>query len=205
MKIQHRSIVAFAAIPFFVAGCGGFSGSTAPAGPKVISLWTTTSTPDGSEYKQVDRLARPAVNEVFATVAGNQHEINDLAIPTEDATNLGPEIVDFMTNTAGRSPAIANFVKSVLVPDVLKFDLNSNDAASYLGFETGGATGGKFGGRKLDDDVIDISLGVIFGGTVPALGLAAEDGKEIPTLTSDHVDASGKHFTSTFPYIGRPN
>lgn len=35
-------------------------------------------------------------------------------------------------------------------------------------------------GTDLTDDVMDTSLGVIFGNTVPALGLAAADGKEIP-------------------------
>ena len=83
-------------------------------------------------------------------------------------------------------------------------DLNQTDSAAYLGSETGGATGGKFGGRKLTDDVADISLGVVFGKTVSALGLAPADGKDIPTLTSDHVGAEGKHFTATFPYLGAP-
>jgi hypothetical protein len=95
---------------------------------------------------------------------------------------------------------------AVLVPDVLVADLTqpTSEAAAYLGSETGGATGGKFGGRKLQDDVVDISLGVIFGTTVSALGLAPDDGKAIPTLVSDNVDASAKHYTSTFPYLGAP-
>ena len=156
-----------------------------------------------TQYTQIDRLARPAVNEVFATVAGGRHQNNNMVAPKDDSANIATDIKSFMKSPAGRSDAIANVVVSVLVPDVLVADLSETKAA-YLGVETGGATGGKFGGRALSDDVVDTSLGVIFGNTVPALGLAPEDNAEIPALTSDHVDASGKHFTSTFPYLGAP-
>jgi hypothetical protein len=94
-------------------------------------------------------------------------------------------------------------MKAVLVPDVLRADLSQSTAA-YLGAETNGATGGKFGGRALRDDVIDISLGAIFGNTIPALGLTPDDGNEIPTLTSDNVGPGGKHFLPSFPYLGNP-
>jgi hypothetical protein len=156
--------------------------------------------PNTRVYQQIDRLARPAVNEVFATVAANRHKGNNEIAPTGDATQLKNDIEDFMTNTAGRSAAITSVVSSVLVPDVLVADLSKTGPAAYLGVETAGA----FGGRKLTDDVVDTSLGVIFGTTVSALGLAPDDGKAIPTLVSDNVDASAKHFTATFPYLGSP-
>jgi hypothetical protein len=177
-----------------------------PRGPgsKVIGVWCTTSVPTGNIWRQMDRLARPAINELFATVANDQHKQNDEISPSQDKAYLKPEINNFMVNVAGRSQAIANVVTAVTVPDVLKADLSSFDQASYLGYETGGATGGKFGGRALGNDVIDISLGIVFGNVIPSLGLAPDDGNEIPTLTSDHVDASGKHFLSTFPYLGNP-
>ena len=164
----------------------------------------SSSTSKIETFQQVDRLSRPAVNEVFASVAGDRHKINNEITPSQDSTQLANDIQNFMTNTAGRSQATTDVVKAVLVPDVMVADLNQTDSAAYLGSETGGATGGKFGGRKLTDDVVDISLGVVFGTTVFALGLAPNDGKAILTLTSDNVGASGKHFTSTFPYLGEP-
>lgn len=169
---------------FALAGCGGDNNNSSGV----------------QTYTQVDRLARPAVNEVFATVANNRHAINDTDSPTNDQNQLANDIQSFMVGTAGRSQAITDVVKAVLVPDVMVADLSKSGSAAYLGSETAGG----FGGRALTDDVVDISLGVIFGNTVPALGLAADDGKEIPTLTSDNVDASGKHFQSTFPYLGAP-
>jgi hypothetical protein len=114
------------------------------------------------------------------------------------------DIESFMVFPAGRSEAIRNVIKAVLVPDVMKADLYSRDNASYLGFETGGATGGKFGGRALTDDVVDLSLGVVFGTIISDLGLAPADGNQIPSLTSDNVGPEGKHFLPTFPYLGDP-
>ncbi len=169
---------------FLVVGCGGSSNGK-------------------SEFTQVDRLARPAVNELFATVANNRHQTNNMIAPKDDASEIANDIQFFMTNVAGRSQATTDVVKAVLVPDVLVADMSQSTAA-YLGVETGGATGGTFGGRKLTDDVIDISLGAVFGNTVSALSLAPDDGNEIATLTSDNTDASGKHFSSTFPYLGPP-
>jgi hypothetical protein len=169
----------------------------------VIGVWATTNVLNGSGFRQMDRLARPAVNEVFATVANDRHKMNDLSQPSQDKDILANDIQGFMTGVAGRSQAITDVVKAVLIPDVIKADLNANGTA-YLGVETGGATGGKFGGRALKDDVVDTSLGVIFGNTVSALKLAPDDNKEIPTLTSDHVGADGKHFSSSFPYLGSP-
>ena len=187
-----------------LVGCGGSNGTVTPVTGTTIGLWCTTSVKSGSVFVQRDRLANPAVNELFGTVANNQHKINDEASPDQDFLNLKGQINNFMVNVAGRSQATSNVVTSVLIPDTMKADLTQTGGASYLGFETNGATGFKFGGRALSDDVIDISLGIVFGNTVSALGLAPDDGNEIPTLTSDHVDASGKHFIGTFPYLGPP-
>lgn len=189
-----------------LSGCGGSGSNSNPAKPLgVVALWTTTSVPTGGgNYQQMDRLARPVVNEVFATVANNRHKINDEDSPSNDKNELKNDIDSFLTAPAGRSAATRAVIESVLVPDVLKADLSKGGSAAYLGVETGGATGGKFGGRKLTDDVVDTSLGIVFGNTVSALGLAPDDMAEIPTLTSDHVDDSGKHFIATFPYLGAP-
>ena len=63
--------------------------------------------------------------------------------------------------------------------------------------------------------MVDTDLGVIFGATIPVtLGLAPDDGKEIPALTTDNVRATTapKHFqdgstgflNAQFPYLGAP-
>ena len=178
-----------------LAGCGGGKGS---------NNGINTGINNGQTFAQTDRLARPVVNEVFATFANNRHLINDTDNPTDDKNQLAFDIQSFMTGTAGRSQATTDAVKSVLVPDVMIVDLSQSGPAAYLGSETGGVTGGKFGGRKLTDDVVDTSLGVIFGNTISALGLAPDDKKEIPTLTSDNVGPEAKNYSGTFPYLGNP-
>ncbi len=172
-----------------------------------INLWETTSVPGGApnfQFKQQDRLARPAVNEALATVSQRRHEANNLVNPTDDSGAIKTDILRFMNFPAGRSPAIANVLAAVLVPDVMVADLsNMTDKASYLGVETGGVTGGKFGGRALTDDIIDIDLGAIFGGIIPALKLAPDDGKELPQFATDNI---GPHhdYMNVFPYLGNP-
>jgi hypothetical protein len=90
-------------------------------------------------------------------------------------------------------------------------DLSQRDGASYLGYEvTRALSGGRrssFGGRALTDDVIDISLGIVFGNTIPALGLAPDDGAEKPAFATDNVgyDHSVKKTLAVFPYVGPPN
>ncbi len=112
-----------------------------------------------------------------------------------------------MSTVAGRSPAISNVVTSVLYPNELAADISQPGKAAYLGVETAGATGSKFGGRGLTDDVIDLSLGLVFGNTIPALGLTADDQKENACLITEHV-ASGQGGNQTqknFPYIAAPH
>jgi len=168
-----------------------------------------------ASFRQQERLARPIVNEALATFANNRHRINNLNTPAQDGNEAGDpasgalaqDIETFLTHPQHtRSPQIRAVIRSVLVPDMMIADLSRNDpTAAYLGFETGGATGSRFGGRKLEDDVVDISLGVVFGNTVPALGLAPDDGLEIPTLTSDNVPPSNNKLAPfVFPYLRGP-
>ncbi len=201
-------ILGIAAVSVGFVGCMGNDSSmgggiiTPPPAVKVIGLWTTTGvSAGGGMFRQQDRLANPVVNEVFATFANDRHKINNEIAPAADGTQLANDIQSFMTFPAGRSQAHINVVKAVLVPDTMKADLSQLGAA-YLGVETKGATGGKFGGRKLSDDVVDISLGIVFGTTLSDLGLVPDDGKAIPALTSDNVGAGGKRFGNTFPYVG---
>ncbi len=179
-------------------------------GSSLIHVWATTSIPTSQKrdgkvvYQQIEQLSRPAVKELFETF--NDHSLTNVQSPYFDGY-LHRSIAYFMSNVAGRSPAISNTVASVLWPNEIIADVSQPGPAAYLGTETGGATGGKFGGRGLTDDVIDTSLGVVFGNTIPALGLAPDDGKENDCLTSEHVKSGqGGHQTqSIYPYVTSPH
>jgi len=177
----------------------------AALGGGIIRLWETTSVlATNGTFTQQDRLARPLTNEVLATVSNNRHKINNRNNPTNDKNQLVNDIESFLTFPAGRSREIKDVIKAVLVPDVMIADLSKSGPATYLGVETAGKTGGLFGGRALTDDIIDISLGIVFGTTISDLDLADPDGNEIPSLTSDNVGSGGKQFKSGFPYLGSP-
>ncbi|CAN5272748.1 hypothetical protein BH09BAC6_BH09BAC6_05960 [soil metagenome] len=73
-------------------------------------------------------------------------------------------------------------------------------ATDVLGVSTTGKTTYYDGtnvltGRALSDDVIDVSLILIFGGPT---------GASNPALTSDHVDHNDKVFLTAFPYEAAP-
>jgi hypothetical protein len=169
----------------FNPGNGGGGGSSPP--------------PGAATYQQIELLSRPAVKEVFEAFA--DHDTTNRVEPYSDPTLQGM-ILSF--SELFRSKKTASTLQAVLYPNVMKVDLSQNTTtASYLGYETGGATGSKFGGRALADDVVDISLGALFGNTLSALGLIPDDHKEAPCLTTDNVGYD-KNNTLTFPYVQSP-
>lgn len=180
-----------------------------PGQSPLLHLWTTASTESKTgtgaiAYKQIELLSRPAVKELFETFA--DHARTNVSQPYDDPTIVN-SIAYFMKNVAGRSPAISSVVGGVLYPNELAFDVSQPGNAAYLGVETGGATGSKFGGRGLTDDVITTSLGAVFGNTIPALGLTPDDGKENNCLTNQHV-FSGQGGTQTqaaYPFFAQPH
>lgn len=188
-------LAAAAVVGVIIAGCTsnsvGFNPAPGPSG--------NPGPPGATMYKQIELLSRPAVKEAFEAFAS--HDKTNRSEPYADPT-LKSQIKSFALNF--RSNTTASTLQAVLYPNVMKVDLSQNTTtASYLGAETGGATGSKFGGRALDDDVIDISLGALFGNTLSALGLIPDDRKEAPCLTTDNV-AYDKANTTSFPYVQAP-
>ena len=187
----------FGLIGLALAGAivGGCSSSSPAFNP------TSSGSGNGTTvaYKQIELLSRPAVKEAFEMF--EDHNKTNRSEPYDDPVLKG-QIKSF--SLMYRSKTWADTLQSILYPNVMKADLSQNTTqAAYLGYETGGATGSKFGGRGLDDDVIDISLGAIFGNTLSALGLIPDDKKEIPCLALDNVGYD-KHNTDKFPYIQAP-
>ncbi len=192
------------AVALAVAGCSASSTSGTPS--------------NSTKYQQIERLSRPAIKEAFETFAN--HDTTNRSVPTNDA-ELQNSIATFLGSpgsggVANRSQAISNVIVSILIPDEMKAGLSQTVAGcgtantpcgAYLGVETGGATGSKFGGRWLNDDTIKTSLGIIFGNTVPALGLAPDDDNESWCLTDDNLSNGEGQFQSygnTFPYVNAP-
>jgi Domain of unknown function (DUF4331) len=186
-------LIAIALAGAIVGGCSSTNSSA------LAPISDPTAVQSRTVYKQIELLSRPAVKEAFEMF--EDHNKTNRSEPYNDPVLRG-QIKSFALNF--RSRTWANTLQAVLYPNVMKADLSQDTTkAAYLGYETGGATGSKFGGRALDDDVIDISLTAIFGNTLSALGLIPDDHKEAPCLALDNVPYD-KSNTTTFPYIQAP-
>jgi hypothetical protein len=195
---MKQSIISFLAVYAVIAGatsCG--PGSNA----------ATVQLP--AQYQQIERLARPAIKE--ATEPFARHDATNRSTPYAQPYSsqvLYQDIGSFVTTVGGRAAVNASTLQAILIPDEIAVDLSqSTTTAAYLGVDTGGATGSKYGGRALTDDVISIDLGTIFGKTLSSLGLIPDDGKSSPCLTTDNVpsQAVADHVATTFPYVGTPH
>lgn len=184
-------------------------------------------------FKQVDRLGRPGLKELYLKYAA--HDAFNRAAPTTDIALVAPQIDAFVTATGpagpGRTPAISAFAQALLAPDALIADLSDTSTrASYLGYETSGqiasdcngAAATTFGGRSLTDDVVNVMLGISFGTLATTTTIAAgtpnvsanaapDDGAEQdgrpgrPNLTNQFASCANKGLTlQQFPYLGAP-
>ena len=199
MKPISKIISTFAVLSSIAAAACGSSTSS----PTISNPHPTTV------YHQIERLSRPAVKEAFENFTN--HDQSNRTAPTQD-TLLHDSIVTFMETAAGRDATTSTTLATILTPDEMQADLSKNVAGcgtpnvpcgAYLGVETGGATGNTFGGRWLNDDTIDISLGAIFGNTLSALGVVPDDHNESPCLTTDNV-GTAQAYSATFPYVNTP-
>ena len=197
--------------------------------PTVTNANGTTTTGTTVTFLQIDRIGRPGVKELYLPYAN--HATFNAAAPTTDVAQVAPQIGTFVTGTAGRTPAISQYVQALLAPDALVADLsNPATRASYLGYETSGqiasdcngAAPTSFGGRALTDDVVNTMLGLSFGSLATAttlkaptpniaVAIPADDGAEkdgrtgTPNLTNQDTSCANKGLTlGQFPYLGAP-
>lgn len=142
-------------------------------------------------YQQQDQMGRPAINTVFNVSATDKDAFNvtppsamGAAFQAKFQARLLALFPGYTTNLLGLNAAAFT---GVLATDVLTASLTA-PTTFYDGTNV-------LTGRKLDDDVIDVELILIFGGPTNALN---------PGLTSDHVNANDKAFLTTFPYLASP-
>jgi hypothetical protein len=151
-----------------------------------IGVWTRTLIPmlyQPDHVTQVDQMGRPAINTVFnhgndknlfnATPPAKQRQLISVDPPTAGQTFL-QKFQQTLEALGGYSPAQALAIAEILLPDILTFDRSK--PAGYLN------------GRRLQDDVIDISLSLVTNGKI----------------TTDKV---GPHtdYLPDFPYVGKPH
>src|SRR3954449_13110710 len=169
---------------------------------------------DDSNFVQVSRLGNPLINELVIPLGQKDHF--NATQPSQDAKLYGkyvlsPELAKVMnllfhvnapeTNRTDIVQALLTGLpgktqigKHPVPADTLKINLGVPPTANPnpLGV-LGGDLQGFPDGRRLADDVTDISLRVVAG---------ALKGNNVPL--GDGVDANDKPFLSSFPYLAEP-
>lgn len=157
--------------------------------------------------QQIERLAQPAINEGLIVsnallnalnAVGPDCEAQALAAIEPCATAAAPIFAEAIRTlqALGNSPAQVNAIVGAFLPDVMRIDTTqpSGYAAAVNVF------GKPIRGRKLLDDVIDITLSVV-GSNLP------------PELRTDNVSYGGPNrggsrhqpLLKEFPYLAPPN
>ena len=179
-----------------VPACGGSNGS------------------DGMSWVQVERLGRPAINEGLFVTNDYLNAVNSIT-PEQDAGALvGPVFAEAAATLGalanigtalGATPPAAGDVVAALIPDVMRIDTTITSAGSAYanGAVAVGTSVRPVAGRKLEDDVIDITYQVLtgkagLGDGVPYTRPAAGPGSTNPAI-------GHKPLVATFPFLAAPN
>jgi len=165
---------------------------------------------------QVSRLGNPLINELVIPI-GLKDKFNATQ-PANDAANFGafvvkPELAkvlnvlfpglnvpetnrtDIVQALLTGIPGVTQISKNPAAADTLKINLGVPPAATPNRFGViGGDNAGFPNGRRLGDDVVDISLRVV-GGFLK--------GNKLPL--GDGVDVNDVPYLSTFPYVPSPH
>ena len=171
-----------------------------------FDVWETISVAFGDKsYNQVERLARPVINEglLFTNLYLNalnkvepDFEASALAGQNPAARLAAPIVGEVKTTlkALGNSDERTNALVGAFLPDVMRIDTtNTSGYGNALN-----AKGSPIRGRLLKDDVADITLSVLTNGAI----------------TSDNVSYDGtpgnpaqghNPLVTTFPYLALPN
>lgn len=134
-----------------------------------FDVWTTISVRDaGGNLMQVERLARPAINEgliitqdflnAFNSIPPSL-DLSDAAAPVRTEAVATLNAVDLADGVDNVDPLA---IAGAFLPDVMRIDTTvpSGYANAF------NANGSPIAGRMLEDDVIDITLGVLVGSPI---------------------------------------
>jgi hypothetical protein len=221
--LKRIALLGISPMVFGLAGCAltGGNGSTTPTP-------TPTPTPSVTGFVQVERLGRPAINEGLIISNANLNLWNSIP-PTSDldggaaalalraeaiATVAAIDPADGVTgNTTPTDIALA------FLPDVMRVDtsidtMNVSDTAYSFSLVNLGTNAHPtpVSGRKIEDDVVDITLTVLSGGALTVSDNVSYTAPVNPAPGFDnpglgHTELSGQSGAleeADFPFLARP-
>ena len=197
----------------------------------VIGVWSTASRPSitsrgggqekySSNFVQVSRLGQPLVNEVV--IPRSTKDAFNALEPTGDGAALGfvtdPEVPKLLSALFGiqSPPAPRNDLVTIFLTGIPGLNQPANvrpsemlrlnvAIAPTLDPSPFGVLGGDFqgfpNGRRLTDDVVDIALRAMAGGTILTPGFNISPNNAL----GDGVAANDKPFLPVFPFLATPH
>lgn len=216
------------------------------AAQNVFDVWTTINLPErlavaqrqgppGTDSEsQVERLARPAINEGLVLSDRRLNRWNKIGPRDDLSTNNQPVLAEAAAvltavndygKKNGLKPPGVDVVVAGFLPDVMRIDTSKSLAinkAAYNGdFVTvRGSTPAPMltGGRKLEDDVVDITLSYLLNGDPTGAsvkdGVSYSGGTTCQTAGQGSVGNSGHRClhgqqtrlgSASFPFLAMPN
>lgn len=171
-----------------------------------FDVWETISVPTpGGKFKQVERLARPGINEGLIFTNDSLNALNSVSPKFEanalagkkPAADIAAPIFGEAINTLkalGNSDERTNALVGAFLPDVMRIDTT---AESGYG-KALNRKGSPIRGRLLKDDVIDITLNVLTDGKITGDNVSYEG-------TPDNPSQGHSPLVPQFPYLALPN
>jgi Domain of unknown function (DUF4331) len=164
----------------------------------VFDVWETISLRDPvtGKYQQVERLARPGINEGLITSQPLLAAFNSVP-PTADLSPAAAPIGAEATRTLralGNSPERASALLTAFLPDVMRIDTT---APSGFGLALN-AKGSPIRGRLFKDDTVDTVLSVLSNGAITADNVSYDGPAGNPAQGHKPLEAN-------FPYMALPN
>ncbi|MGB3208939.1 MAG: DUF4331 domain-containing protein [Crinalium sp.] len=175
-----------------------------------FDVWETIDIGSGNTFNQFERLARPAVNEGLLITNDFLNTLNKVGPAFEAAAlanQLPPDqqaaanaVVGEAKNTLiklGNTDARANTLLAAFLPDVMRID--TTQVSNYdvtIPASCLNTKGSPICGRKLTDDVVDLTLKVLTGNQ------AATDNV---SYQGNNLAQGHKPLVSNFPYLALPN
>ncbi len=167
-------------------------------GAKIFDIWETISLKDPvtGKYQQVERLARPGINEGLL-VSNNLLNTFNSVPPTADLSPAAAPIGAEATRTLralGNSPERAKSLLTAFLPDVMRIDTTGPS-----GFGNAlNAKGSPIRGRLFKDDTVDTVLSVLTNGAITSDNVSYEGSSGNPAQGHRPLEQS-------FPYLALPN
>jgi Domain of unknown function (DUF4331) len=163
----------------------------------VFDVWETISVrdPHTGQYNQVERLARPAVNEGLIVTNGFLNAFNSIP-PSQDLSAAAAPVRAEAIKTLlalGNSDARATALAGAFLPDVMRID--TAQKSGYLNAVN--AKGAPITGRLLLDDTVDQTLTVLTG--QPGADNVSYNG------TPGNPSQGHQPLVPQFPYLALPN